>query len=286
MANELSREQISQRTCVITVTYYPDTTDIRFQLAIKLCKLAVEQQLHLFIVDGSPDHRAVKKQLTDAVGSTSYIHFIEQGKEPCHSGKGGALRQAIEEAQEWIEDGAERPNDRECLKKQLQEAVICFTEPEKVDLMNHIHDIARPLLNGNADAVVPTRNDELFRQTYPMEQYHSESFGNMHFSLLAKKFEGFQREGATKLDWLFGPFAFKANLAGSWLAYDGNSWDAQMIPYVRGVRNENWRIISVMVNFRHSKEMKEQEEGDPVWTKKRLMQLNLLFDLLGEQELT
>lgn len=204
-----------------------------------------------------------------------------------YSGKGGAFRQAIEEAQEWIEDCAcNDNNDREAYRKQLQEAVICFTEPEKVDLMNHIHDIARPLLNDNADVVIPTRNDELFRQTYPMEQYHSESFGNMHFNLLAKQFEGFQNEGATKLDWLFGPFAFKANLAGNWLGYGGNSWDAQMIPYVRGVRYNDWRIMSVTVNFRHPKEMKEQEEGDPIWTKKRLMQLNLLFDLLGEEELT
>jgi hypothetical protein len=32
--------------------------------------------------------------------------------------------------------------------------------------------------------------------------------------------------------------------------------------------------------------MKEQEEGDPKWTNKRLQQLNILFDLLGEQELS
>ena len=152
--------------------------------------------------------------------------------------------------------------------------------------MNHVRDIVKPILNGKADVVVPTRNDELFRQTYPIEKYHSESFGNMHFNLLSKQFEGFQMKGAMKLDWLFGPFAFKTELASSRLNYGGNSWDAQMIPYVWGVRHQNWRIMSVTVNFRHPKEMKEQEEGDPVWTTKRLTQLNLLFDLLGKKELS
>ena len=38
-----------------------------------------------------------------------------------------------------------------------------FYEPEKVDLMDHVCDIVKPILNGKADVVVPTRNDELFR---------------------------------------------------------------------------------------------------------------------------
>ena len=65
-----------------------------------------------------------------------------------------------------------------------------------------------------------------------------------------------------------------------------SSRDAQIIPYVRGVRDNNWRITSVIVDFRHPKVMKEQEEGSSAFTKKRLMQLNLLFDLLGDKELT
>lgn len=45
-----------------------------------------------------------------------------------------------------------------------------FTEPEKVDLMNHIAVITKPILDGKADVVVPKRN-----ATYPVEQYHFES---------------------------------------------------------------------------------------------------------------
>lgn len=56
-----------------------------------------------------------------------------------------------------------------------------------------------------------------------------------------------------------------------------------MIPYVRGMRQRDWKIASVTVDYHHPAAMKEQEEGDPAWTKKRLHQLNLLFDLLGKE---
>jgi hypothetical protein len=164
--------------------------------------------------------------------------------------------------------------------------VICFTEPEKVDLMHHMASIAKPVLDGRVDVVVPRRSEDLFRRTYPLAQYHSESFGNLHFDLLAKEFEGFRAEGSQQLDWLFGPFAFNAGLADGWLGYAGTSWDAQMIPYVRGVREQGWRIASVTVDFRHPAVMKEQEEGAAAWTTKRLTQLNLLFELLGGKELS
>lgn len=59
-----------------------------------------------------------------------------------------------------------------------------------------------------------------------------------------------------------------------------------MIPYVRGVKNQYWKITSVTVDFCHPKVMKEQEEGDPVFTSKRLGQLNLLFDLLRTHKLS
>lgn len=272
------REDISKRTFVVTTTFYPDITDIRFHIALELCKLAKLHKIHLVIVDDSPEHDAVRDQFQQA-GSLDYVKVYPQDKDQ-FAGKGGALRQAIREATHLIRSKVRVKGNA------LEHAAICFIEPEKVDMMNHMHSIARPILDGVTDVVVPTRSDELFKRTYPIEQYHSESFGNLHFDLLAKEFTGFQREGAQKLDWLFGPFAFKASLARGWLDYQGTSWDAQIIPYVRGVRYNDWRIMSVVVNFLHPKEMKEQEEGYPAWTKKRLKQLTLLFDLLGDKELS
>lgn len=263
----------NRRTCVVTVTYYPDTSDVRFQLALQLCKLAAHHNIHLFIVDGSPDHPTIREQFKHE--SDGYAHVFEQER-ATYPGKGGSLRQSILKAAEWLAKNGVDVGD----------AAICFTEPEKIDLINHVNKIVEPILCGTTDVVVPTRDDGLFRESYPIEQYHSESFGNLHFNLLARQIEEFRASGTQDLDWLFGPFASNARHAGSWLNYTGTSWDAQMIPYVRGVRMQKWRISPVTVDFRHSREMKEQEEGDATWTAKRLNQLNLLFDLLGRQELS
>ncbi|KAL7533925.1 hypothetical protein ACHAXR_009697 [Thalassiosira sp. AJA248-18] len=271
-------EETASRTFVVTTTYYPDISDLRFQIAVDMCSLAKLYKIHLIIVDDSPEHETVREAFQQA-GTAEYVKVHRQDKTQ-YSGKGGALKQAIQHAASFIQESIKQKGNV------LHDSVICFTEPEKLDLMNHMHQIVKPILDGKSDVVVPTRSDELFKRTYPIEQYHSESFGNMHFDLLAKEFEGFQKDGARKLDWLFGPFAFKASLARGWLGYEGTSWDAQIIPYVRGVRQHNWRIMSVTVPFRHPQEMKEQEEGYPAWTKKRLKQLTLLFDLLGDKELS
>ncbi len=242
-----------------------------------LCHLAAQHKFHVFIVDDSPDE-TVGRQLRGA--SLNYVHVVQQDRAR-YSGKGGALRQAIWMAIDWFRENS----------IDVDKSAIVFTEPEKINLIEHVIDIVLPLLVGSADVVVPARNDELFRETYPLEQYHSESFGNLYFNLLAKQFRGFQQltdlgETTTNLDWLFGPFAFKTSLAKSWLQYEGTSWDAQMIPYVRGVRKFGWRIMGVSIDYRHPVNMKQQEEGDRIWVAKRLYQLNLLFDILGKNELT
>ena len=251
-----------KRACIVTVTYYTDTSDIRFLLAQQLCRSAYQQSVQVIIVDGSPPQiqTLLMKEQND------YVQIFRQSKE--QQGKGGALRQAIDHATKWFIEN----------KADLKRCAICFTEPEKLNLLNHIDRIVEPLLSEEMDVVVPFRNEKLFRETYPIEQYHSESFANLHFNSLAKRHDGFK---GMNIDWLFGPFAFNASLALYWMQYTGKSWDAQMIPYVRGIRDHRWRVQSVNVDFVHPTEMKKQEEGDPAWSNKRLHQLNLLFELLG-----
>ncbi|KAL3794659.1 hypothetical protein HJC23_010087 [Cyclotella cryptica] len=262
--------------CVVSVTYYTDASDIRFTLAQQLCRLAHQKQINLIVVDDSPIH--IREKIFQEQGGCVQILAQDNGR---YQGKGGALRQAIDHARIWFQEHQ---------KLNLNRCVICFTEPEKVDLLNHIQNIVTPIisLDQSADVVVPLRNRALFQETYPVEQYHSESFANLHFDSLAKRHVGFQTTEIMErgLDWLFGPFAFNARLACHWLEYTGMSWDAQMIPYVRGVLHRGWRIQSVEVHFKHPPEMKLQEEGNPVWTSKRLHQLNVLFELLGKAELT
>lgn len=258
---------------VVTVTYYADTSDVRYSLALELCKLAAAKQLMTVIVDDSPDHQTIRSSFERA--GEGYVTVAKQDSVcKMYQGKGGALRQAIQLAAVLVGNSEDKASN----------SVICFAEPEKVDIMNHMQQIVEPILAENADIVVPMRCDELFKKTYPIEQYHSESFANLHFNSLAQQFEEFQTPDAKQIDWLFGPFAFRATLADAWLKYEGTSWDAQMVPAVRAVRQQKNRIASVTINFLHPHQMKEQEEGDTRWTKKRLHQLNILFDILGEKE--
>lgn len=273
------------KTCVVTVTFYPDTTDIRYNLALQLCRLAHKTQTHLVIVDGSPSP-SVRVEFTNA--GNGYVHVFAQDASR-YLGKGGAMRQAIQHAtitlmnlnQDYEDDDSRGENQ----KLILNQCAICFTEPEKVDLLNHISKICQPILDKQTEVVVPFRETTLFRQTYPIEQYHSESFASLHFNSLAKKYAGFRNNIGCggEIDWHFGPFAFRGDLAYKWLEYEGNSWDAQFNPFVKGVKNDGWRILSVEVEFKLSREMKEQEEGRKEWTGKRLYQLNVLFDLLGKE---
>ena len=285
-----TNKDLQQTVCVVTVTYYPNLSDIRFQLALDLCKVASQLKITLWIIDNSPNHATVRDKLIEAGsghGCCRYIH-VERQDTTHYSGKGGALRQAIKCASSWLD--TQTINTATLFSPPTTtNTAIMYMEPEKVDLLNHIHSIVEPILSGYYDVVVPTRNEELFRTTYPKEQYHSEMFGNMHFNNLAKHVTGFQGgwgEKPIELDWLFGPFAFHTRHTDSWLNYTGTSWDARMIPYVRGIKHQYWKIKSVTVDFVHPQVMKEQEEGDPTFTSKRLGQLNLLFDLLGTNELS
>lgn len=86
--------------------------------------------------------------------------------------------------------------------------IIVLTEPEKVSLIEDcIPLISEPILSGNADIVVPKRNDELFKKTYPSFQYESEVEGNRTYNeeLRSHKLIDINDED---FDMFFGPRAF------------------------------------------------------------------------------
>ena len=125
--------------------------------------------------------------------------------------------------------------------------------------------------------MIPSRNSALFQSTYPLEQWHSESFGNASANI------GSRAAGMGAFDWFFGPFAFRADLSEFWLQCTAELWDAQMVPILRAHAAKGARVTAVEVPYAHPPEQKRAEEGSGVWAEKRLQQLQYLLPLLKQE---
>ena len=207
--------------------------------------------------------------------------------------KGAALRQAIAEAADFLGE--------------LGGAIV-FGEPEKVDLVRLVGTICDPILSGETDIVNPTRENGAFAATYAIEQVHSETFANLFFNTAARAgglkltrtsadaaadarspggvgpgCVGRAGELSPGVDWTFGPFAFRADLAAWWVAHDGAMWTAQIAPMIRAHRFGGARLSATLVDYRHPDAARAEEEDDAGYGMKRLHQLDTLFPALRRE---
>ena len=249
---------------VVVPTRYVDLNDLRYSLALECCQEAVVQQIPMIVVDNSPDPnvrqalaKAGRGTTTTSKSWVTVLHYT-QGR------KGAALREGIRFANE------------EMLKD--NPGFIGFQEPEKIDMLRHWKGMAKHMQAKRIDICVANRKDEIFRLTYPIEQYHSENFANLHLNAVAAQ-NGFP----STLDWTSGPIMFHSKWAPTWLACNGEMWDGQMIPMIRAHYQDEATVGAYEVDFYLPAPMKKQEEGDPEWNEKRLLQLNLLFDIVGAE---
>ena len=85
--------------------------------------------------------------------------------------------------------------------------VIVYTQPEKVALMDYLVEISQPILESNADIVIPKRNLKLFEESYPEYMRKSEIRVNTTYDRLMQGV-GLMEKGES-FDWFFGPVVFK-----------------------------------------------------------------------------
>jgi len=218
---------------------------VRFECCLEFLRKAAEVGIQVVVVDGSPIESIREKMR--ATGAHVFSQK-NQGK------KGVALREALAEAVEIAGD---------------DDAWLCWQEAEKVDMVQHWSRVVE--LSGTAQLAVPFRDPDLFKETYPIEQFHSESYANLYLDCAAATFANFN----TKLDWHFGPFALKSRHAHFWLKHTGELWDAQVVPIVHAIRAQ-LPVASVQVLFRAPDSMKQQEEANFTFVEKRLLQINFL----------
>ena len=194
-----SQSQVSG-LIVFTATWYPSTDDLRCRQAVTTLAALTAHGIRTVVVDGSPD-----ESVRDLLASTGAL----VSKQTAKGKKGAALREAAELAAQL--DGVEG------------DTWLCWQEPEKTDMARHW---ATAMLKDptalDAQVAVPARVDANFRRTYPIEQYHSETFGNMYLDAVAMEaMEAQDGQLLPPIDWHFGPFAFRARHTSLWTSFDG-----------------------------------------------------------------
>ena len=256
---------------VFTCTYYPSVSDLRYNQFLGTLEAAQKHGLCIVVVDGSPDdvHDAMK----GTCGGNEKKLIVKQTYQ---GGKGAALREAADVAAAGGQGAFDVGSD----------TLLCWQEPEKTDQISHWRKVLDAMTAAD-DVVVPRRTTKLFMESYPIEQYHSETYGNLYLDTVMKdainRSDGSTMKlpvadtptprGVSLIDWHFGPFAFRAKHIKLWSTYKGNSYDAQLIPIVHGIRR-GLGVVSVDVDFVLDARMREQEENNVDFIEKRLNQLN------------
>jgi len=240
----------------IVPTFYTNSSDYRFKLAIQTIQLAKKFGVFLLVVDASPNQK-ITQQLIDAGAN---LVKETPGKV---RGKGNGLRCGIKEAMTRLKDP--------------ENSVIIFFEPEKSDILRFYSELSAPIFSDALDVVLPTRSEKSLA-SLPIEQFHSEKFGNLHIQNLAQE-ANFLNES---FDWLFGPVAFRASFGSFWLQHSGKLWDAQIIPCITAAKKKKARIGKVEIDFIYDHAQREAEEYNSKWSGKREMQLHFILPLLQQ----
>lgn len=257
----------SKNIVIFTCSYYSSVSDLRLKQCLETLNHASygSNTVATVVVDGSPT------EVHEYLKSSSPNTIICKEKGTFGKGKGGALREAAFVAS--------------TLPGVIDDTWICWQEAEKSDMMrcwqSEIFE-ASPKIGNDVDIVCPKREDGNFKESYPIEQYHSESYGNYYMNavmknalnVINKKNSQDVAIHCNSIDWHFGPFAYRKKIQDFWLEYKGTSYDAQLIPIVAAVRKGIRVESSLEVTFRLDEKMKEQEEDNVDFIEKRLHQLN------------
>lgn len=177
---------------------------------------------------------------------------------------------------------------------------IVMTEIEKVSVITDSIDIiVSPILHGEADLVVPKREDGLFKKTYPKYMYESESEGNLLYNE-ALRANGLLSAHASELDVFFGVRAFRNNkkmLKYLFSHYEAHPFDSlmasklldleeysnsQFFPVVKAL-HQGYNVVGVQIPFLYPDKQKENEENgerEHFLLKRRYQKLTIIIELM------
>lgn len=268
--NESSEILFNPRSiAIVTGTFYPEwyagdtkkplsADKVRGDLALESFKSAQNQNFQLSIIDGGS---------SDAFKSALERNGISFAIQKERSGQGPARRQGLEEV------GVSQ-----------DVKVICEIEPEKVSIVSDCMKAASlPILKGEADIVVPSRDAESFL-TYPKYQADKEQNANKLYNRILHS-RGLLKENDLDLDFWFGPrfFANRPEITklfkGTYQYRKGTTaldkkvnldmYSNPLFFPIAEALHKGYRVKSVTVPYRHPKIQKEFEEKQTDFDNKR-----------------
>ncbi len=195
------------------------------------------------------------------------------------------------------------PNRRKAIfeASQIEDVrAIVMTELEKVSVITDcIEMIVDPIINGDADLVIPKRDDLLFKKTVPSYMYESESEGNLLYCE-ALRANSLLSPNSPDLDVFFGVRVFRNDkkLLKSLLShYESNPFNSllehrlfdfeeysngQFFPVVKALQKKK-KVISVTIPFTYPATQMENElkgQRDFFILKRRYQRLTILIELM------
>jgi hypothetical protein len=268
---------------IAVITYYPKwyagklrsikhTDKVRGDLALDFARIATQKGYTIIYVDGKSS-QTFRKELGQIPGL-----IIKKRRS---LGRSASKRQAID-----------------YLAKEPGVKVVILTEPEKISLLTDcLSDIVNPILKGDADIVMPKRNDRHFKSSYPFYMYESEIECNSIYN------EALRTNGITKvsypdLDFCFGPrvyrniphivalFKRRYRLQGESILsklYDPDEYsNTQFFPIINALRKKI-KVADVEVPFIYPKIQEENESigaREDFIIKRNLQRTSILIDLM------
>lgn len=259
---------------VTTGTFYPnwyegnvrdpihDVDKVRGDLALETLECAKNAGYQIVVIDGGSSSAFL------AAMDVRSIPHVSQEKKGMSPGRQEGFRKAS------VLESAD---------------VIVWVEPEKVSFVRDcLIQTVLPILQDEADIVVPARDHEAW-MTYSDHQRRSEKQANQHWNTVLHT--GLDSSNVPQYDAFFGPRVFRntpavlshflreTDLADTRRMNDRfesvidpkRYSDATFFPIATGLQ-ENLRVKSVTVPYRHPQEQVRTEVDSPVFAQKRLNQ--------------
>lgn len=233
-----------------TTTFYQSIHDLRFFFTLLTVTLARGNGYVTIVVDNSPDPNVAL-----CLRQAGAFVFEQE-----RAGMGSSRRQVILTCEFY---SAERLG---------AEPIILWLEPEKYDLIRFIPEIVKPITEGKAKIVYPSRTDASWA-TYPEYQIISEKAANAVYEQVTGR----------KIDVMFGPVAFSPSEVKWFFTYEAEKfglsdrWDSHHIPPMQAIAS-GVKVETVPVDFIYPPEQKRIEENDEAMRAKREQQLSELSE--------